>query len=196
MTQVQEFKKQFIWRDDARINAVKEDYERVIDKYNSFFLIVEKALNITLSDVQKISISQSRDKAIIDILKPDFPFPKADDAFNLQAMGLNINSLLSEARTLHLLFSKHELKNGNLVLTDDFINEITENATIYTANEKQNKALELAKNFEALFDEAEELGVVSSYNKSGINNIIKILDFPLGSSKITLSRYGITDIRE
>lgn len=195
MSKQKQFKKQFLYRDDQRIESSISDYQRSLDRVSGMFPKVEKVIKRELTDEEKIALAHDKANLVIEILKPQFPFPNADDEFNLQALGLNIAPLLNELMNLPGIFCKCEVENKRLIIGQTTLDEIEAVNTQYTENENQNKALALANRLIAGFEEAAAMNLVDAYGINKISQITKLLHNPIGSgNKILPNRYTIKDI--
>jgi len=173
----QTFKKQFIFRDEDHVNrSIELYYHPPLRVFNSILKQIEQRLGRALSLEEKISISQNRSEGLLMIYRPQYQFPKADDSFNLQALGVNINDLLEDLDKFGGLPEKLAEKNGEMVLSDEFINEMMEGSTQYTENENQNKAYALAKKFVKMLDEAKDLGLLSELELSIVQQRLVFLE--------------------
>lgn len=198
MAAKKEFERQFIWRDEKRIEGTVADYKRSVDRVNAMFPKVEKAVGRKLSDEEKVDLAHYKAEAVLKMLRPNFPFPNADDEFNLNALGLKIQPLLQELRELPGIVCPTKIHDGQLDIADNFIAEITESNTYYTQNKKQNEALKLGKDLIELLNKAEKMGLTDKY--FGLKRIeqggIRLLHYPFGADGVKVNRYVISEIIE
>lgn len=194
MENLKPFTPQLIWIDEQRIADSIKDYQSPVDAWNNFLPTVESKINRKLTENEKLTIMREQSNGILSILRPTFPFPNADDEFNLNALGLRISDLLYSADRIPGGIDYVQFVAGKAVVSEDTIDRIKKSCHYYTSNERQNEALEIGTQLASMFDKAESLGLVDGYSKHQINKIISLLDVPFGSTSIKLNHRQILEL--
>jgi hypothetical protein len=173
------FKKQLLYRDQSTIDAQIKQMESAADTLNSFITTAEKVLRIIFNEDEKLQIKDNGVLFIKSTIAKSFPFPAADEAFNLNAIGMQ------EVTTLYTLYNakvgmwqsfNYQLnKKGVFELAPMEKEKTAEAWTSYTQNQKQNEALRIAESLVSLFDEAESLKLLNYYGKQQISNVFDLL---------------------
>jgi len=179
MKKVKEFQKVFLYKNENNINATIKQMEEGKDALNLFILSTERITRMKFDAFQKNQIRNNVDY-IQGLLREKYPFKEADDSFNLSAMGLTeIGSAyhsfkINSGKWRNLNLKQNE--NGLFELAEGEVERINEMFTVYTRNEKQNEALEIAENLVKWFDKADEMKFLSQYDRQNITRIFDILE--------------------
>lgn len=190
-----EFEKKFIYRDDEQVNKSIENHKKVIESVNLMFPRVEKAIGRLMTDDEKLRLDKDRGNFVMSVLRERFPFPNADDEFNMQALGINVRDLLNDLNTLPSIWVDVKLDNGKLEITEATILNIKEAATQYTKNEKQNEALGIAEKIKGALNEALERGYIHKFGgTSAISNVTTLVHSPIGATDFQINRHEINRI--
>jgi|SRR5690606_7831017 len=98
---------------------------------------------------------------IVEHFKKDFPFPNASDARNFELLGIETSGL-ANADLLRELNTDFFVEGKQIKIRPEWYEANEKQATFYTRNENDNKALDFANRFIALVQEGHEQGFLSN----------------------------------
>lgn len=178
-----EFEPVFLYKDNFRIKQITERYEKGVKNLNNFVSIVEKNLSTTFDDDEKRQVKEKGMIFIIDRLRMEFQFPKATDDFNLQALGIDVRPLKEYYRKHAASWNpyQYDIVEGEFKTSEKVLSHEVEKYYIYTKNDRQNEALQIAEDLKAQIIKAETAGLVSRFNQSDIRNVTELLEYSSNS---------------
>lgn len=157
------FERQLLFFDEHRYNnAIQQYYTRNMAAMNKALPKVEIALKRSLTGEEKVSVAVFKSEGVMRMLRDNFPFKNSDDDFNLRAIGLHIQPLLNEINSINGLPQDVEslsVKEGQVCLSDQFLQILQESCSIYTSSEKQNEAINVAEDVVKALEAAKEIGL-------------------------------------
>ncbi len=143
-----EFKKQLLYTDEAKQRRLTQDYITNIEKVNKYISEVEHLLKKTLTKTEIKAILKNpieHSNSVKETIKKGFQFPNASMQFNLDAQGLSFDKLNSLVADIPKEGLKYVSDEGKVLPEPKQLKFIEDASKIYTQNEKQNSAFEIAK---------------------------------------------------
>lgn len=153
------FKPQLLYRDERRAKAATNKYSQALMSLNKLIDEAESVLNRELSDNEKTNLQQLKSEFVTDEVKAKFPMPKADESFNLRALGIDLKPFreaLKTADTLNVSSYEYKLKESRFISNEKYVSEIEKTFDVYTQNGAQNEALALSKQMIELVNKFKE----------------------------------------
>jgi len=197
-TKKKKFEKQFIYRDEARTEAVIEGYRNSLNPVNQIIPRVEEVLKRKLTDPEKRELADNGYEFVMALLRDQYPFKSASDKFNLEAMGLNIDPLLGDLRRMPEIYCHTVIKKGFFELSDKTIEEVIEANSLYTETDKENETLELARALEAAANLSIEKGFTNEFALIHFERASKLIKMGVVNGKyaIVINPYAIKEPKE
>ena len=144
-----EFKKILLYTDEAKKKRLTDTYILNVEQINTFISECEILLKKQLTKKEINSVLNNPleySETVKESIKKSFQFPNATDDFNMSALGLSFDKLETALNVLvHDSSKKYLVDGGKVIAEPKELNNIQEQCKIYSRNEKQNKALEIAK---------------------------------------------------
>lgn len=153
--------KQIISIDNNRIQKSKIQGEKYQTLLNDFIAKVETECKNSFTDEEKIELKNNAPNFLLNWAKQFFQFPNATEEFNLQALGLDLGTLISE----FIANSKHWKHYPYILEGDKFIYDyktIEEESKSFTTNEFQNDCVNMANELIDLVERGIEKGIIST----------------------------------
>ncbi|MEG9326550.1 hypothetical protein V6B16_01255 [Salinimicrobium catena] len=160
-------KKQIIYTDHANIkkdNVQGKVQEKVL---NDFITRAEEECKTTFTDEEKVELKNNAEGFLRAYLKKFYQFPNASDEFNIQALGVDLNSLTNQFKGKAKNWNKYpyQIKEGLFTLDTEAIEK---RYTKYTSNEFQSDAVELANDLIKLVEKGIEKGIINTDPQTSI----------------------------
>ncbi|WP_417237619.1 hypothetical protein [Bizionia sp.] len=133
--------------DKVGIEHTKQGLKQRIDLLNKFVQLTETTLKTTFTDAEKINLKDNGLIFIDEWITPKFKFPEADKEFNLQALGLNFQPIISfwNANSKRWKNQPAEILKGKFVINNvDDLPEVKRHY-YYAKSERQEKIFKDAK---------------------------------------------------
>lgn len=176
---VKEFKKVFLYKDQQVIDGTITQMGEAAAILNEFIFSVEETMKVNLTDEEKIQVKDNGTEFIKAKIKESFPFPLANESFNLEAIGMLKLESLYQFYNLNcgkwISFNYVLNDKGQFELHEKEIKNTIESFSYYTQNPQQNESLRIAESLVKLFDEAESLGLLNEYGRQHITSVIDLL---------------------
>ena len=156
---VKDFKPEFLYVDKQAIEFKENNYKTNLSCLNKLIAESEIVLNRKLTTAEKNKMKNKGAEFVEVEVKKQFQFKNADENFNLEALGINIEPF-RKASSFYLVEGYDaDLVEGKFIPSEKQLNILTESSTIYTSNEKQKHALKIANTLIELIKDAEDLGL-------------------------------------
>lgn len=162
--------------DKIGIDHTKKAIQDRVDLLNGFVEVVEKNLKAKLTDAEKHSLKDEGIDFVMQWLKPKFKFPDADEAFNLQAMGIDISPIQKywDANRKRWRGLPVEIDKDSFTVPDvDNLTEVKRHYH-YAKNKRQEKAFKEAKEICKALNELLDKGFITGISRDlckGFDNI-------------------------
>ncbi|MET3730705.1 hypothetical protein [Moheibacter stercoris] len=154
-------KKVLVFENKVKIQNLEKEVLTATDKLNEFTELVAKIINRDMTDDELQELNRSGKNFALNELKKDFPFPKAEDEFNLNAMGL-----IAEFRQLERFEKTHgkewrqfEFKAKNGKFEPEKIQPIIEAERFYADTKEKQQILAFAQELVEVWDKAKRLNL-------------------------------------
>ena len=160
------FKAILLAKDEDRMAQIIKGHKKTAEKLNG-------ALDVALAFIEKDIDDQAKEDLLMGgfpkamaMIRPDFQFPKADDAFNLKSMGKAPAPVQEALKSVPAWYSKDffQVKEGRVLLAEGLADLVDQQCSTYTQNDKQNELYDIA------------LGVCDNLNKANQSGFIGRLD--------------------
>lgn len=153
------FKPQFLYRSERKAKAATDKYLQALMSLNKLIDEAESVLSRELTKDEKYSLYQLDSGFVFDEIKSKYPMPKADESFNLRALGIDLKpyrEALNAAKVCNVSSYEFLLTGKRFDEDKEYIKELEKTFDIYTQNEKQNEALALSKQMIELLNKFKE----------------------------------------
>lgn len=175
-TATADFTPVFLYKDEERIKRMQAQVPEAAAKLNDFIEEVESEFSRTLSDQEKVKVKDEGIDFIIHDLKQEFPFPKASDSFNYEAMGINLDSLLKKHKLNRSSWKvKLRYEEGHFTAPRELIDELSTQHHRYTKNQRQNDALRYAGELYDLIERMQDAGFATTTQIGKIREVTPLL---------------------
>ena len=180
-----EFKREFLRFNQHHLDEYIRIYNVAIVELNNVVKAAKIVLDRPLTDKEKRIIETDGIDDVLNELRSKFQFPNADDDFNFKANGVN----LSELTATELIFMQKRSEYTYTLLDDLFVASqeqielIQENNSVYSVNERQNAALIFAPKMIELLNEGENLSLITQRNKGLISKSFSCIEYSLDKEK-------------
>jgi len=160
------FKAILLAKDEERMAQIIKDHKKTAEKLN-------EALGVALAFIEKDIDDQAKEDLLMGgfpkamaMIRLDFQFPKADDAFNLKSMGKDPAPVETALESVPAWYSKEifQVSEGTVELAEGLTTKVDQECSTYTQNDKQNELYEIAS------------GVCENLNKANASGFIGRLD--------------------
>lgn len=154
-------KKTLVFENKLRINQLEKDLVTATEQLNEFARMTAKIINRELDDDELQELNRSGKNFALTELKKDFPFPKAEDEFNLNAMGLiaEFRQLERFERTHAKLWQQFEFKAKNGKFEPQKVQPIIEAERFYADTKEKQEVLEFANELVEVWERAKRLNI-------------------------------------
>lgn len=187
--------------DYERLEKTKKTITEQAARVNLFINTVESAIGEKLTDEQKEAAYRKGMHAVKEMLKGRYPYPDADEDFNLRALGIN----LKDAEECHRMYfgswAKHKQalnSEGEFEVQDIENHPEVQYCYKYTQNKKQEEALKKAKKLSDLLNDLDNDGLLNPHSKHRISDVtsglVKI-EMKQGERKFRPHRDGIAILK-
>lgn len=172
----EDFTPVFLYKNDERIRRLQEQVPAAAEKLNAFIEAVERELSRTLKDEEKVKVKEEGIDFLINDLKEEFPFPKASDSFNYEAMGINLEPLLKKHEFGNRSWQiQLELEEGRFKASSELIDDLSTQYHYYTLNQQQNDAMALAGELYDLLIRMQDAGFATTTQIGKIREVTPLL---------------------
>lgn len=157
--------KVLVFENKVRIAQLEKDLATATERINEFVEITAKVISRDLTDDDLTELQHSGKNFALNELKKDFPFPKAEDDFNLNAMGLigDFRQLERFEKTNHKLWRQFEFKAKNGKFEAEKVQRIIEAERYYADTEEKKEILEFAHELIEVWNKAKDLNINAGY---------------------------------
>lgn len=162
--------------DKTAINHTKEAIKNRVDLLNKFIDLSETTVKTKFTDKEKTSLKDEGINFVKQWLKPKFKFSDADEAFNLQALGIDLKEIQNywNKNRKRWIGLNVEMHNGKFAINNlDDLPEVKRHY-YYAKNERQEKALKEAMEVCNALNELLDKGLITGIPKdlcNGFKNI-------------------------
>lgn len=156
-------KKNLVFENKLRINQLEKDLATATERLNEFARITAKVIGRDMTDDDLTELQHSGKNFALNELKKDFPFPKAEDEFNLNAMGLigDFKQLGRFERTHAKEWQQFEFKAKKGKFEPEKVQRIIEAERFYADTEEKQEILEFAHELVVVWERARKLNIYS-----------------------------------
>ncbi|WP_417237376.1 hypothetical protein [Bizionia paragorgiae] len=175
--------KTLLTKNEQAIADILKQAETGKEKLNKFIQRAEKVCKNNFTDQEKELLRTQGGKFLIEWARAKYKFPEADDKFNQQAIGIDVNGLIAE----HAKESKYWLsynykkdESGGYILNGK--PEQAKRYYKYIESEKQAKAYKIANQLSDLLNESSELGFVGNHDLTKLTLFGDILNITQSST--------------
>lgn len=195
------FKPILIHTDKERIEQSIKSANNIADQLNEKLNLVEAFLGTPLSETDKLDILNKGTGSFMRLLRKQYQFPNATDEFNVTSMGKEkefepTKKALSNIVSLYAAYD-FELTDGHVKLSNKGKQAIEKANKVFTTNEKQNEAYELALKVSENLNTAFNQGFIDKSDLHQIERGLKLAKLPtLGGDKISPNTRFISSIRK
>lgn len=151
-----EYKGKLIYDDTEKSRATIESLEASAKQATENIERVEKTTGLTFTLEEKKRLVSEGETPIMNRLREKFPFPNADDSFNLKAMGLELTGIKQPLAQLPYGFKHNGFYfdgKGAVKIEESKIDEIKVKNRYYTKSPKQDEVFEMAESLAAYLNE-------------------------------------------
>lgn len=158
-------KKVLVFENKLRINQLEKDLITATEQLNEFAEMTAKIINRELDDDELSELIHKGKNFALTELKKDFPFPKAEDDFNLNAMGLinDFKQLERFERTHSKEWRQFEFKAKKGKFEPQKVQPIIEAERHYADTEEKQEILEFAQELVEVWNKAKGLNINAGY---------------------------------
>lgn len=198
-TETLKFEPQLLQRYDERIektiSVAKENAKIITDGLNTVCGFIGKPL----TDAEKIDLLKKRDfDVVMELVRPQYQFPNADDTFNLNAMGKDMDRAESAYKKSAQLFIGHDysIENGTATLSEDAVKGIERSLMVFTESPEENNLLERSQKMCDLLNASFADKLIDATDQTPIQMGIKYVKYQGGNIPFTpnvsfiKNRYG------
>lgn len=131
---------------------------------------------------------------ILNLFRPDYPFPKATDDKNLELLGIDTSSIKKDASILKSLKDGFILKGNQVEISEEWHKANEEKHTYRTKTEAEDKVFEYATKLAKLVLEGEKKGFLSKYQRSAISKNNSMFRINEETKEIKYNEFQIANI--
>jgi hypothetical protein len=185
MKETKEFKREFLRFNQLHLDEYIRIYNVAIVELNNVVKAAKIVLDRPLTDKEKRVIETDGIDFVLNEIRVGFPFPKGLDQVNYDALGVNITDLTAT----ELIFMQKRSEYTYTLLDDLFVASqeqlelIKEQNSVYSVNERQNNALIFAPKMIELLNEGENLSLITQRNKGLISKLFSCIEYSLDKEK-------------
>lgn len=163
-------KKVLVFENKSRIAQLEKDLIIATDKLNEFARMIAKIVSRELNDDELQELQHSGKNFALNELKKEFPFPKAEDEFNLNAMGLigDFRQLERFEKTHGNQWRQFEFKANNGKFETEKVQPIIEAERFYADTKEKREILAFAQELVEVWNKAKKLNINAGF-KSFMN---------------------------
>lgn len=154
-------KKILVHENKSRIQQLEKDLITATERVNEFARITAQVINRDLTDKELTEMIHSGKNFALNELKKDFPFPKAEDDFNLNAMGLiaDFRQLERFERTNAKLWQQFDFTAKNGKFGPEKVQPVIEAERYYADTKEKQEVLEFAQELVEVWGKAKRLNI-------------------------------------
>lgn len=158
-------KKTLVFENKLRINQLEKDLITATERVNEFARMTAKVISRDMTDDDLTELQHSGKNFALNELKKDFPFPKAEDEFNLNAMGLigDFRQLERFERTHAKEWQQFEFKVKKSKFEPEKVQRIIEAERFYADTEEKQEILAFANELVEVWNKAKGLNINAGY---------------------------------
>ena len=158
-------KKNLVFENKLRINQLEKDLATATERLNEFARITAKVISRDMADGDLTELQHSGKNFALNELKKDFPFPKAEDEFNLNAMGLigDFKQLVRFERIHAKEWQQFEFKAKKGKFEPEKVQPIIEAERFYADTEEKQEILAFASELVEVWNKAKGLNINAGY---------------------------------
>lgn len=152
------FEPVLMYQEMKKVTELEKKVAVHVNRLNAGLKETEILLGEPLTDKEKVMVLKNGFSWVMDKLRGQYQFPKADDDFNLKAMGKDTETAKKALYDFPGQYEAYdfEIKDGIVQLTKEAQAAIKQSGCYYTENEHQNKVFERMKIICRLFREMED----------------------------------------
>ncbi|MFC4219394.1 hypothetical protein [Flagellimonas marina] len=141
-----EFKSKLIYYDESKNATMLSNANIAAEKINEVFEQVDSLLEIKPTKEKRQQLLENGYSYVMDELREKFPFPKATDEFNFNALGIDPTPLKETLKGLGIKSSEHflHLDGIKVAVTDKSKEQMKENCSYWTRNDEENQKYDFA----------------------------------------------------
>lgn len=158
-------KKILVFENKSRIQQLEKDLITATDRLNEFAEKTAEVISRDLTDDELQELQHTGKNFALTELKKDFPFPKAEDEFNLNAMGLiaDFRQLERFERTNAKLWQQFEFKAKSGKFGPEKVQPVIEAERYYADTKEKQEVLEFAHELVEVWNKAKDLNINAGY---------------------------------
>lgn len=191
-------KKVLVFENKSRIQQLEKDLVMATERINEFAELVAKIVSRALTDGELEELQHNGKNFALNELKKDFPFPKAEDEFNLNAMGLinDFRQLERFEKTHGKEWRQFEFKAKNGKFEPQKVQPIIEAERFYADTEEKREILAFAHELVEVWNKAKKLNIDPSFK--GFMSAFEPLIYwekPIGEDvQIKIDEHGLATV--
>ena len=150
-----------VFENKSRIQQLEKELISATERLNEFAELVAKVINRELDDNELSELIHSGKNFALNELRKSFPFPKAEDEFNLNAMGLinDFRQLERFEKTHGKEWRQFEFKAKDGKFEAEKTQRIIEAERYYADTEEKQQILEFANELVEVWEKAKKLNL-------------------------------------
>lgn len=154
-------KKVLVFQNKVKIQNLEKEVLTATDKLNEFAELVAEIINRDLTDKELTEMIHTGKNFALNELKKDFPFPKAEDDFNLNAMGLinDFKQLERFEKTHGKEWQQFDFTAKKGKFEPQKVQRIIEAERFYADTEEKQEILEFAHELVEVWNKAKGLNI-------------------------------------
>ena len=166
--------KKLIYVDETKIKTSYSLGTKQQGILNDFIKECEKECRTSFNDEEKLQLKKNAGNFLKEWVKPQFQFPHATDEFNVQALGIDIDTLTRKGYTQGKEWNKYPylLEEGQFIYDEQ---SVIDKHTHYAENEFQEDCVEIANELLATIEKGIALGVLSKYDSIPMSQGFRVL---------------------
>lgn len=154
-------KKILVHENKSRIQQLEKDLVTATEQLNEFVEMTAKIVNRELDDDELSELIHKGKNFALNELKKDFPFPRAEDDFNLNAMGLigDFRQLERFEKTHGNQWRQFDFKAKSGKFEPEKVQRIIEAERYYADTKEKQEVLEFAHELVEVWNKAKKLNL-------------------------------------
>lgn len=176
-TETIEFEPILLEKDEVRISSAINEAEGMVKKLNNVLDVALDFLGQDLNDSEIMELLKGGFDQAMVLIRKQYQFPKADDDFNLRAMGKDPAPVKLAIQGVSGCLNAYEFiaQKSKIVLIPERIEAIRESICIYTDNEFQNEAYHAAVVIAKALNDAQGKGLIDRTSCFRIETAIDLI---------------------